>query len=281
MFAKVFKSLYYGSMLGKQTEQSVFICLLAHCDRDGNGELPAAVISTLTGINEDDVRLALEALSQADPDSRIKVDSGKRIMLHGNGFGYSVVNYEHYRGMRDEEDRREQTRRAMRKLRHERSAKVSQGEPDVSQGEPPLAQAEAEEEAEVEADEDNTTCAERCSAPPAARLPTNRSGEFYSVTKDEIERLQALYPAVSVVQAVRSIRGWLEANPVKRKTLRGMPRFINAWMSREQDRARPVIQQEDVNKSPAEGERLGGLVYWRGGWRNEEMAEHLGWKDRS
>jgi len=70
-------------------------------------------------------------------------------------------------------------------------------------------------------------------------LPTNRFGtvgEEYPVTESEARRYAELYPAVNIGQALRSIAGWCEANPSKRKTRGGMPKFINAWLAREQDR---------------------------------------------
>ena len=76
--------------------------------------------------------------------------------------------------------------------------------------------------------------------PPAViTLPTNRhetEGETHSVTDADVAEYTALYPGVDVPQALRSMRGWLLANPGKRKTLRGMPRFINTWLTREQNR---------------------------------------------
>lgn len=55
---------------------------------------------------------------------------------------------------------------------------------------------------------------------------------------EEVRQWQALYPAVDVPQALRSMRGWLLANRTRRKTARGIERFVVAWLSREQDRAR-------------------------------------------
>ena len=33
------------------------------------------------------------------------------------------------------------------------------------------------------------------------------------------------------------MKGWLEANPKRRKTLRGITRFVNAWLLKDQERA--------------------------------------------
>lgn len=70
-------------------------------------------------------------------------------------------------------------------------------------------------------------------------IPTNRfgsTGEVFRVQRSMVDSLQAAYPAVDVVAELREIRAWSESNGPKRKTIGGMPRFINSWMAREQDR---------------------------------------------
>jgi hypothetical protein len=95
-----------------------------------------------------------------------------------------------------------------------------------------------------------TSCAELASSTPPAKgpvevspvvitLPTNRygtRGEEYAVTQVHLDQFAELYPAVDVLQAVRKACGWLVTNPKQRKTKSGMPKFLNAWLSREQDR---------------------------------------------
>jgi hypothetical protein len=70
--------------------------------------------------------------------------------------------------------------------------------------------------------------------PPVITLPLNK-GE-YPVTQSQAAEWIELYPAVDIYQELRNMRGWLNANPKKRKTRTGTPRFINAWLSREQDK---------------------------------------------
>jgi len=65
-------------------------------------------------------------------------------------------------------------------------------------------------------------------------MPLN-SGE-HAVTESFAAQMQALYPAVDVAQELRTMTGWLIANPTKRKTKTGINRFINAWLSKCQDR---------------------------------------------
>lgn len=70
--------------------------------------------------------------------------------------------------------------------------------------------------------------------PPVILLPLN-DGTEYPVTKEQFKELQGLYPAVDIMQQLRNMRGWCLSNPNKRKTNRGINRFINRWLSQEQD----------------------------------------------
>ena len=79
------------------------------------------------------------------------------------------------------------------------------------------------------------------STPPVAALPLV-DGTEYPVTEKAAAELSSLYPAVDVAQELRNMRGWLMANPKNRKTKAGIKRFVNGWLSREQNRARPEKQ---------------------------------------
>ena len=41
------------------------------------------------------------------------------------------------------------------------------------------------------------------------------------------------------MQELRKMKGWLTANPKRRKTKSGIKRFINGWLAKEQDRYKP------------------------------------------
>lgn len=59
---------------------------------------------------------------------------------------------------------------------------------------------------------------------------------YYYVIDEEVKEYKSLYPNVNVEQQLRNMAGWLNANQRKRKTKRGIKRFINSWLSKEQDR---------------------------------------------
>ena len=73
-------------------------------------------------------------------------------------------------------------------------------------------------------------------AEPAVFRMETTGGGVYEVTQSEIDKYTELYPNVDVEQEYRNMIGWLESNKTRRKTMRGMPKFINGWLAREQDR---------------------------------------------
>lgn len=69
-------------------------------------------------------------------------------------------------------------------------------------------------------------------------------GSYHDVDCGEVEKYRELYPAVDVDQEFRKMIGWLDANPKNRKTPSGINRFINGWLSRTQNSARPVSEKK-------------------------------------
>lgn len=74
-------------------------------------------------------------------------------------------------------------------------------------------------------------------APAVVTLPLNTGDEF-PVTQATIDELAPLYPSVDVLGEIKRMRGWLIGNPTKRKTARGVMRFITTWLDQQQDKGR-------------------------------------------
>lgn len=66
-------------------------------------------------------------------------------------------------------------------------------------------------------------------------IPLN-DNSVYDVPLDKIDIWKTTYPAVDVEQELRKMVAWSHSNPARRKTRRGVDRFINSWLAREQDR---------------------------------------------
>jgi hypothetical protein len=129
---------------------------------------------------------------------------------------------------------------------------------------------EKEKEKEKENIEHPTdACAELpgSSTPPAITLPLADGSEFpilYALVVD----LSGLYPAVDVMQQLRNMRGWLLSNPKNRKTKSGIMRFVNSWLAREQNSARPVGGAS--GGKPTKAQELDAFYGMAAKWANEE-----------
>ncbi len=122
-----------------------------------------------------------------------------------------------------------------------------------------------EKEIEIEKEIDNIPPTEVCgelpsSPPPAAVLPLVDGSDF-QVAQKTVDELSGLYPAVDVDQQLRNMRGWLLANPKNRKTKAGIMRFVNSWLAREQNQARPR-QSQKPSKAQELDEFYGMAADW-------------------
>lgn len=61
-------------------------------------------------------------------------------------------------------------------------------------------------------------------------------GSVYDVPISKIAMWENAYPAVDIRHQLGRMAAWLTCNPKKRKTRRGIDRFINNWLSKAQDR---------------------------------------------
>ena len=84
----------------------------------------------------------------------------------------------------------------------------------------------------------NTDSTEPAECSSVLTLPLN-DGTEYGITQDDVDEYQTAYPAVDVMQQLRSMRQWCKDNPTKRKTKTGIRRFVNSWLDREQNRPHP------------------------------------------
>ena len=114
MYAKLFTSIYQGTLRGNSHGLLVFTNLLAHCDKHGVVDMHPRAIAEEVGLTVEQVRAALLMLEQPDSESRSPELDGRRItrLDEHRDWGWTVVNYLKYRAIRDEDDRREQEQNA-------------------------------------------------------------------------------------------------------------------------------------------------------------------------
>ena len=63
--------------------------------------------------------------------------------------------------------------------------------------------------------------------------------KYYLIFQKQIDEWQELYPNVDVLQQLRNMVGWCNANRDRRKTEKGVNRFINSWLAKEQNKNQP------------------------------------------
>lgn len=76
---------------------------------------------------------------------------------------------------------------------------------------------------------------EKSTPPPSGILLPLVDKSVYGVSQEKIALWHESYPAVDVESELRRMVAWLDSNPTKRKTRRGIDRFINSWLARTQD----------------------------------------------
>lgn len=72
---------------------------------------------------------------------------------------------------------------------------------------------------------------------------------FYEIPLEKLNFWKESYPAVDAEQELRSMAAWADANPTKRKTRRGIEKFINGWLIRS--------QKEQLSSSEKETDKNG------------------------
>jgi hypothetical protein len=119
MFAKVFSQIFDSSIADNYQHRHVFMDLLVLADSDGVVDMTHEAIARRTNVPVDAVRAAIEALSAPDERSRTAAEDGRRLLPldTSRAWGWQLVNYHHYRAIRDEESRREYMRDYRRKER--------------------------------------------------------------------------------------------------------------------------------------------------------------------
>jgi hypothetical protein len=79
--------------------------------------------------------------------------------------------------------------------------------------------------------------------PPVLTIPAVGEGDQeWPLTQAKIDEWGEAYPGVDVLAECRKARQWCIDNPTRRKTAKGMPRFLSTWLSRAQDQAPRTTQ---------------------------------------
>lgn len=119
MYVKVFEQILDSSIADNYEVRHFFEDLLKLADREGVVDMTPEAIARRINLPVEKVKPLLVELEKPDPASRSRVEDGKRIVrLDGyRDWGWTIVNYEHYRSIRNDEDRRRANREAQQRHR--------------------------------------------------------------------------------------------------------------------------------------------------------------------
>jgi hypothetical protein len=176
MYGKIFRQMYKGSMSRQGWEAIVtmqqFIVL---ADRHGEVDMTLEAMAAETTIPIDVLRRGVETLSQPDPGSRSPDEDGRRIVLLDDhrDWGWRLVNYEKYRKLQSEEDRREYHRQYWHKRKTQQDSTDS-------------IHAEVDADAEEDISVDTSQHSEREAAPRKARRSASKEGSAKGKTGTRI-----------------------------------------------------------------------------------------------
>lgn len=95
-------------------------------------------------------------------------------------------------------------------------------------------------------------------------IPLNTGNDWFPTVK-EYDEMVTLYKNVNVPAEFNKMRGWCLANPTRRKTARGVRRFVAGWLAKEQDRTptkqptRPNYYEKTIDTTQATQAEIDGI----------------------
>lgn len=119
MFAKIFVQIYDSSIVENPELRFTFMDLLVLADSSGVVDMTHEAIARRTNRPIELIRQTIAELEGPDPTSRTPTDEGrrlKRLDTHRD-WGWIIVNYDHFRAIASDMQRREKTAARVRKYR--------------------------------------------------------------------------------------------------------------------------------------------------------------------
>ena len=134
MFAKVFGQIFDSSIAEDYNCRRMFMDLLVLADPTGAIDMTLEAISRRTNVPLEQVTRYISELCQPDAKSRSDLHEGKRLIPLDSrrDWGWQIVNYLHYRKLRDQEALRSYFRDAQRRRREKNRAVKDAGLTDMT-----------------------------------------------------------------------------------------------------------------------------------------------------
>ena len=247
MFAKVFRQIFASSIVERPEVRFTFMDLLILADSGGVVDMTHEAIARWTNRPIEVIRETIAELERPDPKSRTPEDEGRRIVRldEHRDWGWLIVNYEKFRMISSEEQRKEKTRLRVARYRKKQALQNVTGVTgrdgsDVTSSNADVTSSNAcnamEKEREKEMEKEKEKEKDVSPDPKAVRAVSydRASGQWQNITDDDKAEWRKAYPATDPeIELLRMVQ-WLKANPTK-AVKRNWRRFITNWLSRTQD----------------------------------------------
>lgn len=134
MYAKIFASIYDGTLAEHWQALVTFQQLMILSDAEGVVDMTPGAISRHTGIPREIIDAGIAHLELPDPQSRSAAMEGVRISRIDShrSWGWFIVNHAHYRALQTADEKREKDRIRIAKKRDAKRQPATDG--DMSQG---------------------------------------------------------------------------------------------------------------------------------------------------
>lgn len=200
----------------------VFVYILSRCGPDGISRTSPTGISAHCFLPLDVVRRAIGALESPDPDSRSKVDEGRRIKDVDGGF--LVVNYLKYRE-RGYSGKDSAVRMRRKRDRDRKKAKAEERKAKAEEK-----RTEAEENTFPSKREAEATRAHNVTDPPVNGIYFD-GDEWRGLTPVFLESLREKFPISNIMGELEKMAAWIRKDP-SRHNLEDRTEFIERWIKR-------------------------------------------------
>lgn len=126
-------------------------------------------------------------------------------------------------------------------------------------------QSKVKKSKEEKSKEKNNISTEPQNAPAVLTMPLVDGSEF-DIREQDIAEWQDAFPNVDVMQQLKAMRLWCKDNPDRRKTRKGVRRFITSWLDKEQNRGgnrapQPAVRQQTQSAPPDASKRERGPTF--------------------
>ncbi len=265
-YTKLFSTIVSSSVWAEpDAVRLVWVTMLALADRDGIVESSVPGLSHLARVDMAKTEDALRRLEAPDPYSRTTSSEGRRIERVPGG--WRLINYVEYRERMNLESRKEYKALKQREYRERDAAKL-QGSTPVHGMSTESTGGQNGHTADSDSDSDSSTQTQSGGEPgkPASPLPVGckimmefplgqndpktKQPLTWGLTEAKLAEYRSTFPSVDVEAEARKAAQWLVDNPSRRKTAKGMPKFLFGWFERKLNRGGGSNGSRPIVKSP-------------------------------